>query len=192
MKTLKTLLMGLTLTSLSMMSVDANAQSSKNNDFHQPITHKTITAINTPEQMLWYVNAQNLLNTWNNIIIDAKTGKEQLKVMNESGVFAKDVKLTFNFFGQESNYTGLEEEPLDFYSGFVDPLKKKRTNIASNFEVVAFESDALILNFKHFIFFDETLSLVGQNQVVVKRNETGYYVAKAYIDVRLANLEHGY
>jgi len=33
------------------------------------------------------LNAQNLVDTWNNIIIQAKTGDEQLKLMRESGIF---------------------------------------------------------------------------------------------------------
>jgi len=160
--------------------------------FGKPISRTTYKSITTPDQIMWYMNGQHLINTWNNLIIDAKTGKEQLRLMNESGVFAEDIKLTFNFFGQESHYTGLVEEPLEFYNGFVNTLKKKRTNIASNFEVVEFTKDYMVMNFKHFIFFNETLSLVGQNQVIIKLKKDKFYIAAAYIDVRLANLEHGY
>lgn len=47
--------------------------------------------IQNTEQAILYLNAQNLVDTWNNIIIQAKTGDEQLKLMRESGVFADDV-----------------------------------------------------------------------------------------------------
>ncbi|MDJ0592039.1 MAG: hypothetical protein QNJ72_18960 [Pleurocapsa sp. MO_226.B13] len=45
------------------------------------------------DEALMYVNAQNLVDTWNNIIIQAKTGDEQLKLMGESVIFADDVKI---------------------------------------------------------------------------------------------------
>ncbi len=178
---------------ISIMSWSLNGYSqSTENSFMTLKKRTTYQSITSTEQMMWYVNAQNLINEWNNIIVDAKTGEEQLKTMDESGVFAKDIKLTFNFGGELMNFTGLTDEPLSFYSNFVDPLKKKRTNIASNPEVVEFGNDFLILNFKHFIFFDETLSLVGQNQLRIERKGSRYFISKAYIEVRLANLEHGY
>jgi len=194
MKTLKiTTVIQNFLFAFFFVTVMVNAQESDTETFLKPKQTTTYQSISSDEQMLWYVNAQNLINTWNNIIIDAKTGKEQLQKMDKSNVFAKDVKLTFNFNGELMNFTGLTDEPLPFYTGFVDPLKKKRTNIASNFEVVEFGENHLLLNFKHFIFFNETLSLVGQNQIKVERDTQGkYLISKAYIDVRLANVEHGY
>lgn len=94
-------------------------------------------AITTPDQALLYMNAQNLVDAWNNIIIQAKTGDEQLKLMRESGVFADDVKLTFNFEEQKLVLNGLDApETHEFYNGFVNSLKKNRYNIASNVEAV--------------------------------------------------------
>ncbi len=70
-------------------------------------------SIQTAEQALLYVNAQNVVNTWNNIVISAKTGDEQMKLMKESGVFADDVKLRFHFGdGQNFEFTGFDSPEI--------------------------------------------------------------------------------
>jgi len=97
------------------------------------------------------LNAQNLVDTWNNIIIQAKTGDEQLKLMRESGIFADDVKLTFEFDDRQIVMNGHSPEAHQFYNGFVNGLKQ-RYNIASNVEAVEFGKDSLRFNFKHWIF----------------------------------------
>jgi hypothetical protein len=151
------------------------------------------SAIQTPDQALMYLNAQNLVDTWNNIIIQAKTGDEQLKLMRESGVFADDVKLTFDFGDQKILINGFDSpESHQFYNGFVNTLKKNRYNIASNVEAVKFEKDSLRFNFKHWIFFNERLSVVGENQAVMKRENGQYRIASAVIRVVYFDVANGY
>ncbi len=159
----------------------------------EPILNTPYVSITNTEQMIWFTNAQHLVNKWNNIIIHAKTGAEQLETMNNSGIFAKDVKLTFDFGnGQTVKTTGLTDEPLPFYSQFVDPLKKERFNIAANVDVVEFGEDHMRFNFKHSIFMGGILSLVGENQVIMRRKDDRFFITAAYIKVILNNTEHGY
>ncbi|BAZ13937.1 hypothetical protein NIES4071_57770 [Calothrix sp. NIES-4071] len=156
-------------------------------------TAERYSAIQTPEQALLYLNAQNLVDTWNNIIIQAKTGDEQLKFMRESGVFADDVKLTFDFANQKLELNGLSSEKTrDFYNGFVNSLKKNRYNIASNVEAVEFGKDSLRFNFKHWIFFNDRLSLVGENQAVMKRENGNYRIQGADVRVIYLDVDHAY
>lgn len=162
-------------------------------NIEEPITNTSYVSITNSEQMIWFTNAQHLVNKWNNIIIHAKTGAEQLETMNTSGIFAQDVKLTFDFGnGQTVRTTGLTEEPLPFYSQFVDPLKKERFNIAANVDVVEFGEDYMRFNFKHSIFMGETLSLVGENQIIMRRKDDKFFITAAYIKVILNNTQHGY
>ena len=149
-------------------------------------------SITNQEQMIWYLNALQLVSKWNNIIINASTGTEQLEIMANSGVFANDIKLTFDFGGELITTIGLREEPLEFYSSFVDPLKKNRFNIAANVDVVEFGEDYLRFNFKHSIFMNEALSIVGENQCIMKREDDQYFISSAYIKVILNNTEHAY
>ncbi len=157
-----------------------------------PITNNSYQSINSVEEMIWYQNAQNLVSTWNNIIIHSKTGEEQLKVMRESGIFDEDVKLNFDFGEQKLSFNNLEEEPLAFYNSFVNPLKKNRYNICSNVQVVEFGDDFLRFNFKHWIFFNEKLSVVGENQCIMRKNNSGYYISEAYIKVIHYDAAHAY
>ncbi len=159
----------------------------------KPLLDAPYQSITNEEEMIMYVNAQHLVSKWNNIIIHAKTGKEQLDIMNKSGVFAQDVKLTFDFGdGKPIQTTGLTEEPLPFYSQFIDTLKKNRFNMAANVDVVEFGKDYLRFNFKHTIFMNEELSLVGENQVIMHKDGDRYFISSAYIRVILNNTQHAY
>ena len=149
-------------------------------------------SITNQEQMIWYLNALQLVGKWNNIIITASTGEEQLEIMDNSGVFAKDVKLTFDFGGEPISTIGLQEEPKEFYSSFIDPLKKNRFNIAANVDVVEFGEEYLRFNFKHSIFMNEALSIVGENQCIMLRENDNYFISSAYIKVILNNTAHAY
>jgi len=55
-----------------------------------PALHASENSVRFKILALLYLNAQNLVDTWNNIIIQAKTGDEQLKLMRESGIFADE------------------------------------------------------------------------------------------------------
>jgi len=149
-------------------------------------------SITNQDQMIWYLNAQHVVAKWNNIIINATTGKEQLEIMDKSGVFASDVKLTFDFGGEPITTTGLKEEPLEFYTSFINPLKKRRFNIASNVDVVEFGENYLRFNFKHSIFMNEALSIVGENQCILISKDNKFFISSAYIKVILNNTEHAY
>ena len=151
------------------------------------------SAITTPEQGLMYLNAQNLVNTWNNIIIQAKTGDEQLKLMGQSGVFADDVKLTFDFGEPKIAIAGLDSpEAKEFYNGFVNTLKKNRYNIASNVEAIEFGKDSFRFNFKHWIFFDDKVSVVGEDQAVIERIGDRYQITSAIIRPIYFDVANGY
>ncbi len=149
-------------------------------------------SIKTAEQALLYVNAQNVVNTWNNIVIRAKTGDEQMKLMKESGVFADDVKLRFNFGdGQNFEFTGFDSPEIHrFFNGFINQLKKERYNVASNVEAVEFEPDSIRFNFKNWVFFNERLSMVGEDQAVMKREDERYQIKSA--DVRFVYFDVGH
>jgi hypothetical protein len=150
-------------------------------------------SIKNLDEALMYINAQNLVDTWNNIIIQAKTGNEQLKLMRESGVFADDVKLTFDFGDTKYALKNLKDsETQKFYNGFVNSLKKNRYNIASNIEAVKFSKDSLRFNFKHWIFLNDKLSVVGEDQAVMKREGDRYLLTSADIRVVYFDVAHAY
>ena len=160
-----------------------------------PAIHNSepLSAIATPEQAIMYLNAQNLVNTWNNIIIQAKTGEEQLQIMRQSGVFADDLKLTFDYGEQKKVLNGLNSpEAKEFYNGFVNTLKKNRYNIASNVEAVEFGKDSLRFNFKHWIFFDDKVSFVGEDQAVIKRLDGNYKITSAIVRAIYVDVANGY
>jgi hypothetical protein len=151
------------------------------------------SAIATQKQALIYLNAQNLVNTWNNIIIQAKTGDEQLKLMRQSGVFADDVELTFDFNQPKIVINGLNSpEAKEFYNGFVNKLKKNRYNIATNVEAVEFGKDSLRFNFKHWIFFNDKVSLVGEDQAVIKQIGDRYQITSAIVRPIYFDVANGY
>ena len=160
-----------------------------------PAIHNSepLSAIATPEQGLMYLNAQNLVDTWNNIIIKAKTGDEQRQLMRQSGVFADDVQLTFDFGEPKIVINGLDSpEAKEFYNGFVNQLKKNRYNIVSNVEAVEFKQDSLRFNYKHFIYFDNQLSVVGEDQAVMKLINDNYQISSAVVRIIYFDVANGY
>ena len=149
--------------------------------------------IETHEQMLLYVNAQNLAARWNNIIVAAKTGDQQLKWMRESGVFAENFQIKFRLPDRtELTFNDLNEGPKEFYNGFVNPLKKRRVNAVTNVEVIEFLSDGLKFRFRYFIFMDETLSLTGDSECVMRKVNGRYRLVSAEIQVGLLNTKHAH
>jgi hypothetical protein len=147
-------------------------------------TNNPNVSIQNTDQLLLYANAQNLVDHWNNLVIRAKTGKEQLQMMRESGIFADDVKITFDLGDQKYEFAGLSSPEADqFWGGFVDGLKKYRYNLASNVEVVEFEKDSLLFNFKHWIFFDGNPAVIGDNQVHLKRENGRSFIDSAYLRI---------
>ena len=147
-------------------------------------TNNPHMSIQTPDQMLLYVNAQNLVDHWNNLVIRAKTGREQLQMMRESGVFADDVKVTFDFGDKKYEFNGLSSPEADqFWGSFADGLKKYRYNLASNVEAVEFGKDSLLFNFKHWIFFNDKPALIGDNQLHMKSEKGRSFIDSAYVRV---------
>lgn len=193
-----TLLRGLVLILFVVLLGNLPIQSAQAADSLTAVTPKIhaserFSAIKNADEALMYLNAQNLVDTWNNIIIQAKTGDEQLKLMKESGVFADDVKLTFDYGDQKFEFNGLDTpEAHEFYNAFVNTLKKSRYNIASNVEAVEFKPDSLRFNFKHWIFFNDRLSVVGENQAVMKREGERYQIKSAYLRVVYFDVAHAY
>ncbi len=82
-------------------------------------TNNPHTSIQNTDQLLLYANAQNLVDHWNNLVIRAKTGDEQLQMMRESGVFADDVKLTFDLGDKKYKFNSLSDpQAIQFYNSF--------------------------------------------------------------------------
>lgn len=151
-------------------------------------TNNPHVSIQNTDQLLLYSNAQNLVDHWNNLVIRAKTGEEQLQLMRESGIFTDDVKITFDLGEQKYEFTGLDSPDADrFWGGFVNGLKKYRYNLASNVEAVKFGKDSLDFNFKHWIYFGGDLAVVGDNQAHITRQNGRSSIDSAYI--RLVRLE---
>lgn len=147
-------------------------------------TNNSHVSMQNIDQMLLYVNAQNLVDHWNNLVIRAKTGKQQLQMMRESGVFADDVKITFDFGDKKYEFTGLSSPEADqFWGSFADGLKQYRYNLASNVEAVEFGKDSLLFNFKHWIFLNDKPAVIGDNQLHMTREKERSFIDSAYIRV---------
>lgn len=144
-------------------------------------TNNPHTSIQNMDQLLLYANAQNLVDHWNNLVIRAKTGEEQLQMMRESGVFADDVKLTFDLGDQKYKFSLSDPEAIQFYNSFVNGLKKYRYNVASNVEAVEFGKDSLLFNFKHLIYFNDELGVFSDNQVHMTRDKERSFIDSAYL-----------
>ncbi len=69
-------------------------------------------------------------------------------------------------------------------------MNKKRYNVASNVEAVEFEKDSIRFNFKNWVFFNERLSMVGEDQAVMKREDERYQIKSA--DVRFVYFDVGH
>jgi hypothetical protein len=150
-------------------------------------TNNPHVSIASTDQLLLYMNAQNLVNHWNNLVIRAKQGEEQLQMMRESGVFADDFKLTFDLGDKKYEFGLSDPEAVQFYDGFVNGLKKYRYNVASNVEAVEFGKDSLTFNFKHWIYFNDKLAVVGDNQAHMTRKNGKSSLDSAYL--RLIRLD---
>ena len=157
----------------------------------QTATTSPLPGILGLDEVLLQANAQNLVNRWNNIIIETQTGTEQLAAMRASGIFADDIELVFDFGAEKRTYHDLTS-PEDFYNSFINPLKKPRYNLASNVEVLAFGEGSLRFRFKHWIFFGDKLSLVGDNECTMVKDSERYYLTRAYIRVIHFDTEHAY
>ena len=156
-----------------------------------PQTNTQLPSIANMEQALLYLNAQNLVSRWNNIIISAKTGTEQLATMRASGVFAENIHLVLDFGEQKHEFHNLVD-PEDFYNSFVNPAKKSRYNIASNVDVIEYGENTLRFRFKHWIFFGGTLSLVGDNECQMVREGERCYLTSAYVRAIYFDAQHAY
>ncbi len=176
----------MTLSSLTLLG-------QKNIPLANSSVNLTYQPIDTPNKRQWYLNAQNLVSTWNNLIIHSKTGDDQIKLMRESGVFDENIKLSFVIEGEKMEFNGLtDKSSIEFYNSFVNTLKKERYNIASNIEAVEFGDDFFRFNFKHWLFFNERLSVVGENQCVMIKKDGSYTISSADINVILFDAGHGY
>jgi len=144
-------------------------------------TNNPHVSIANSDQLLLYMNAQNLVDHWNNLVIRAKQGDEQLQMMRESGVFADDFKLTFDLGDKKYEFGLSDPEAVQFYNGFVNGLKKYRYNVASNVEAVEFGKDSLTFNFKHWIYFNDKLAVVGDNQAHMTRKNGKSSLDSAYL-----------
>jgi hypothetical protein len=138
-------------------------------------------SIANTDQLLLYMNAQNLVDHWNNLVIRAKQGEEQLQMMRESGVFADDFKLTFDLGDKKYEFGLSDPEAVQFYNSFVNGLKKYRYNVASNVEAIEFGKDSLTFNFKHWIYFNDKLAVVGDNQAHMTRKNGKSSLDSAYL-----------
>ncbi|MGL5805840.1 MAG: hypothetical protein ACRC11_10420 [Xenococcaceae cyanobacterium] len=145
-------------------------------------TNNPHTSIQNTDELLLYANAQNLVDHWNNLVIRAKTGDEQLQMMRESGVFADDVKLTFDLGDKKYKLNGLSDpQAIQFYNSLVNNLKKYRYNVASNVEAVEFGKDSLLFNFKHLIYFNDRLGVFSDNQVHMTTDKGRSFIDSAYL-----------
>lgn len=103
------------------------------------------------------------------------------------------MKLTFDLGDQKYELNGLSSpEAIEFYNNFVNGLKKYRYNVASNVEAVDFGKDSLRFNFKHWIFFNDRLSVVGDNQAMMKRENGHYFIDSAYLRLAYFDTKHAY
>lgn len=104
---------------------------------------------------------------------------------------ARDAGDSAHASGYRAHLLAQPNEPEDFYDSFVNPAKK-RYNIASNVDVLEYGENTPRFRFKHWIFFDEPLSLVGDNECTMVRDGDRCYIASAYIRAIHANTQHAY
>lgn len=143
--------------------------------------------IETVEQAVTFANVQNLVARWNNIIIYAETGDEQLQMMQDSGVFAED--FTINFYlpdGTALSFEGLDNDDIrPFYNQIVNDAGQ-RLNLAANVEVMEFTADGARARFKYLVFANGVPSFGGENELTVTEREGRLVVTSANIHLLLA------
>ncbi|MEM7592443.1 MAG: hypothetical protein AAF383_13135 [Cyanobacteria bacterium P01_A01_bin.83] len=180
---IKKLAVTLALVAFSNVAVSAKPTSHVRDD------GKPWEQIETSQQAISFANAQNLAARWNNIIIYAKTGTEQLRLMQESGVFADDFSITFNFSdGSQQTFQGWDtDEMKSFYNTVVAGAQSQRINIANNIEVLEFLEDGLRARFKYIVFDGSTPAFGGENEVIVRNLNGRYQIQSAEIHLLMSN-----
>ncbi len=124
--------------------------------------------IETAEQAVTFANVQTLVARWNNVIVQAGTGAEQLDLMRESGVFADDFRITFNVgAGEPIVLEGLDTDAARAFYGQVVDGVGARLNLATNVEPLAFTEDGARARFKYLVFVDGAPSFGGTNEIEV-------------------------
>lgn len=159
----------------------------------EPIGHvnddgAVFAEIETADQAIIYANLQNLAARWNNIVILADTGSEQLDLMRESGVFADDFTITFNLpTGGQQSLTGLDtDEARAFYDQVVNGVGQ-RLNVSSNIEVLEFTADGARARFKYLSIVDGENAWGGENVVTIGQRNGRTVVTSSEIFLLIAN-----
>lgn len=120
----------------------------------------------TADQAVTYANLQNLVARWNNVVVQAETGAEQLGLMLESGVFADDFRITFNTgAGEPIVLEGLDNDAARAFYGQVVDGVGSRLNLATNVELLGFTEDGATARFKYLAYVDGAASWGGTNEV---------------------------
>ncbi|MEL6778262.1 MAG: hypothetical protein AAFO06_13490 [Cyanobacteria bacterium J06597_16] len=144
--------------------------------------------IETTAQSLLFANAQNLVARWQNIVTRATTGAQQLTWMQESGIFAEDVRLTFNFpDGQTRTLVGINQDSQTIYNSFVNGIMPNRANLATNVEVVEFFQNALHFRFRYVIIAKNNIPLIGDHEAVMLRQNGRYVITDTNVAILLNN-----
>lgn len=88
----------------------------------------------------------------------------------------------FGLGDKKYQFEGLSSPEADqFWGSIVDGLKKYRYNLTSNVEAVEFGKDSLLFNFKHWIFLNNKIAIVGDNQVHMTREDGHSLIESAYL-----------
>ena len=155
---------------------------------HVDDTGVPFAQIETLEQSITYANLQNLVARWNNTVILAKTGEEQLKLMQESKMFADDFTIAFNLpNGSRQTLTGLNtEEATAFYNQVVNGLGQ-RVNLSSNIEVLKFSENGAIARFKYLVLVDGQNTFGGENIITIEKRNGKVVVTNSEIHLLIAN-----
>lgn len=124
--------------------------------------------IKTVEEAVTFANMQTLVARWNNVIVQAETGVEQLDLMRESGVFADDFRITFNVgTGEPIVLEGLDTDAARAFYGQVVDGVGARLNLATNVEPLSFTEDGGRARFKYLVFVGGVPSFGGTNEIEV-------------------------
>ncbi|MBP2831018.1 hypothetical protein J8281_02360 [Aquimarina sp. U1-2] len=169
-----------TIVLFSTVSTQVKAQTLR----HIDETGKPFAQIETSEQGIIYNNLLNLAARWNNIVIFAETGSEQLKMMRESGVFADNFTITFNLpNGTKKSLTGLDNEAARaFYDQVVNEVgKSNRMNLSSNIEVLQFTKNGAKARFKYLVLIDGKNAWGGENVITIGKQKGRFVVETSEI-----------